>query len=309
MKTDNPKTKKKGIDSMPDYIIATSSTSDLPRSWLDEHQIPFIAYTYTIGTEIYEDDCREESRSKIYEAMRGGALLKTSMNSTEKYCNFFRELLDTGKDVIFLDMSREMSVSYANANAAAEKVLREYPGRKFYLMDTLCISGGLGLLVERMVELMEAGESYDAVIAWGEANKLKIAHRFTVDDLKYLQASGRVSNAAALVGSLFSIKPVLYVPDEGSLKAVKKVHGRKSALKAIINSTINDLKQTNSPTGHRIHILQADCAEDAEKVRDAVRAEFPQAEITITGLGVVIGAHCGPGLLTVFYLCNGRVPE
>ncbi len=294
---------------MPDYIIATSSTSDLPRSWLDEHRIPFIPYTYTIGMDIYEDDCREESRNSVYEKMRGGALLKTSMNSTERYSDFFRKLLDTGKDVIFLDMSRKMSVSYVNANAAAETVRQEYPGQKFYLMDTLCISGGLGLLVEHMVELMEAGESYDAVIAWGEANKLRIAHRFTVDDLKYLKASGRVSNAAALIGSILSIKPVLYVPDEGSLKAVKKARGRKSALKDIINSTINDLKQAHSQTDFRIHILQADCREDAEHVRDAIRAEFPQAEITITGLGVVIGAHCGPGLLTVFYLCNGRVPE
>lgn len=294
---------------MPDYIIATSSTSDLPRSWLEEHHIPFIPYTYTIGTEIFEDDCREESRSRIYQGMRSGDLLKTSMNSEEKYYGFFRELLETGKDVIFLDMSRQMSVSFANANAAAEKIRREYPGQKLYVMDTLCISGGLGLLVERMAELMEAGESYDAVIAWGEANKLKIAHRFTVDDLKYLKASGRVSNAAALVGSILSIKPVLYVPDEGSLNAVRKVHGRKSALKAIAGSVVSDLKQAGGQAAPRIHILHADCREDAEKVRDAVLAEFPQAEITVTGLGVVIGAHCGPGLLTVFYLCSGRVPE
>ena len=58
-----------------------------------------------------------------------------------------------------------------------------------------------------------------------------------------------------------------------------------------------------------IHILQADCVADAEWVRDEIRKAYPQVgEITITALGVVIGAHCGPGLLTVFYLCNGRRP-
>ena len=96
-------------------------------------------------------------------------------------------------------------------------IRKEFPGRRLYIMDTRCISGGLGLLVKNMVSRKEQGMSFDEVIAWGEANKLKIAHRFTVDDLNYLKAGGRVSNSAALVGSLLSVKPVLYVPDGGTL--------------------------------------------------------------------------------------------
>ena len=242
--------------------------------------------------------------------MRKGDRLKTSMINEFVYYDFFKGLLDTGKDVIFLDMSQKMSVSFVNANKAAEEIRLEYPERKLYVMDTLCISGGLGLLVEHMVERMEAGASFDEVIAWGEENKLKIAHRFTVDDLNYLKAGGRVSNAAALVGSMLAIKPVLYVPDRGTLDVAKKVRGRKAAVKAILDGALHDLSQVKDPTGLKVHILQADCRADAETVRDGLRAAYPQlGEISITGLGVVIGAHCGPGLLTVFYLCNGRTPE
>ena len=116
--------------------------------------------------------------------------------------------------------------------------------------------------------------------------------------------------AAALVGSMLAIKPVLYVPDRGTLDVAKKVRGRKAAVKAILDGALHDLSQVEDPTGLKVHILQADCRADAETVRDGLRAAFPQlGEITITGLGVVIGAHCGPGLLTVFYLCNGRTPE
>ena len=295
---------------MADYIIATSSTSDLPRTWLDAHKIPFIPYTYTVGDKLFEDDCREESRDAVYAGMRRGDRLKTSMINEFVYYDFFKSLLETGKDVIFLDMSQKMSVSFVNANKAAEKIRAAYPERKLYVMDTLCISGGLGLLVEHMVERMEAGASFDEVIAWGEENKLKIAHRFTVDDLNYLKAGGRVSNAAALVGSMLNIKPVLYVPDRGTLDVAKKVRGRKAALKAILDGVLHDLSQVKDPTGLRFHILQADCRADAETVRDGIKAAYPQVgEITITSLGVVIGAHCGPGLLTVFYLCNGRTPE
>ena len=295
---------------MADYIIATSSTSDLPFTWLNAHGIPFIPYTYTVGDKLFEDDCREESREAVYAGMRKGDRLKTSMINEFVYYDFFKSLLDTGKDVIFLDMSQKMSVSFVNANKAAEQIRAEYPERKLYVMDTLCISGGLGLLVEHMVERMEAGASFDEVIAWGEEHKLKIAHRFTVDDLNYLKAGGRVSNAAALVGSMLNIKPVLYVPDRGTLDVAKKVRGRKAALKAILDGVLHDLSQVEDPTGYKVHILQADCRADAELVRDGIKAAFPQiGEITITSLGVVIGAHCGPGLLTVFYLCNGRNPE
>lgn len=294
---------------MRDYIIATSSTSDLPRTYLDEHQIPFIPYTFTVGDRLCEDDCREESRQAIYEGMRKGDRLKTSMINEFIYYDFFKELLDTGKDVLFLDMSKKMSVSFANANKAADMIRPEYPEQRLYVMDTLCISGGLGLLVERAVRLKESGASFDEVVAWGEENKLKIAHRFTVDDLNYLKAGGRVSNASALVGSMLNIKPVLYVPDGGTLDVAKKVRGRKAALSTILSGVLNDLSRID-PTGTEFHILQADCRADAEWVRDEIKKAYPQVgRITITSLGVVIGAHCGPGLLTVFYLCDGRRPE
>ena len=171
---------------MQDYIIATSSTSDLTRTYLEEHRIPFIPYTYTVGEQLFEDDCREETREKVYKGMRSGDRLKTSMINEFIYCDFFRSLLETGKDVIFLDMSQKMSVSYEKSRIAEEMLKGEFPDRRLYIMDTRCISGGLGLLVKNMVARMERGMSFDEVIAWGEENKLRIAHRFTVDDLNYL---------------------------------------------------------------------------------------------------------------------------
>ena len=100
-------------------------------------------------------------------------------------------------------------------------------------MDTLCVSGGLGMLLNYTVMLRDEGKSFDEVTAWAEANKLGIIHWFTVDDLNYLKRGGRVSNAAAMVGSLLSIKPVLYVSDEGKLVVASKVRGRRGRLCSI----------------------------------------------------------------------------
>ena len=159
---------------MKDYLIATASTSDLPLPWLEAHHVPFISYTFTDGKSVFADDCREESRSDLYQKMRAGARFKTSMINEYTYAEFFRKLLSEGKDVIYLDMTEKLSVSYENSIHAAETVSAEFPDRRFFLMDTRCVSGGLGLLVEQMdaedmhyplhLGVTEAGEGEDGRI-------------------------------------------------------------------------------------------------------------------------------------------------
>ncbi len=289
---------------MEDYIIAAASTADLPAEYFTEHNIPMIRYSYTIDSDPFDDDCKEETRAYTYRRMREGGMTATSMINTYAYHDFFKELMDTGKNVIFLDMTRKISHSFYNALEAAKQIQEEYPNQRFYIMDTLCVSGGLGMLLYYMVGLRDAGKSFDEVIEWAEANKLKIIHWFTVDDLAYLKRGGRVSNAAAMVGSLLSIKPVLYVSDEGELVAGAKVRGRKKALLEILERMKQDFIE---PDGKEVFILHADCAEDAEFMRQKVLETFPSiSEITVMSLGAVVGAHCGPGLFTIFYLGDKR---
>ena len=287
-----------------DYTIATASTADLPAQFFAEHDVPFISYSYTIDNEVFYDDCMEESRERVYKRMRKGAELSTSMINTYEYYEFFKKLMEQGKDVLYLDMTKQLSHSYVNAAEAAAQIREEYPNQRFYVMDTLCVSGGLGLLLTYMVRLRDGGSSFDEVIDWAEKHKRNIMHWFTVDDLHYLKRSGRVSNSEAMVGSLLHVKPVLYVDDDGRLTLCNKVRGRKSALLAIIDKMKTDFTE---PDGQEVYINHADCIEDAEFVRDRVLENFPSvSRVTITNLGVVIGAHCGPGLFTIFYLGNKR---
>ena len=286
------------------YIVATASTADRTREYLEGHKIPFISYSYVIGDESYEDDCLDSTRDAVYKRMRNGEILTTSAINMFTYKEFFEGLIKQGKDVIFLDMSWVLSASYRFCNEAIEELKKEYPERRIINVDTRCVSGGLGLLVEKTIELYEAGESMQAVLDWIEENKLKIAHRFTVDDLSWLKRGGRVSNASALIGTLLSIKPVLYVDNEGALVAISKARGRKKALAEIIAGVISDIK---NPDGMVIRINHADCLEDAEFVKEQILATYPSIkEISVNNLGVVIGAHTGPGLLAVFYMTDER---
>ncbi len=291
---------------MADYIIAAASTADLPDDYFKKHDIPLIRYSYSVGMEVFTDDCLESTRSQAYQNMRKGTFYTTSMIPEAVYADFFRGLMQSGKNVLYLDMSKEMSSSYQASQRAAELVRAEFPEQTLYLMDTRCISGGLGMLLSECVERMEQGASFDEIISWGEENKLKIMHRFTVDDLQFLKRGGRVSNASAMIGSLLSIKPVLYVPDDGKLVVSSKARGRKAALKAMFEGVKRDLI---NPDGMHIIINHADCTEDAEWLRDELRKEYPTlGKIDILSLGIVIGAHCGPGLLAVFYFGDNRKP-
>lgn len=290
-----------------DYIIATASTCDLPREYLDEHHIPFISYSYVMDGVDHEDDCREETRMDTYKQMREGKVLSTSAINAFTYREFFEGLFTDGiKPIIFLDMTRPLSSSYRYCEEAIAELKEDFPDSNIINVDTRCVSGGLGMLVKKVVKLYEAGESMESVLSWIEDNKLKIAHRFTVDDLNWLKRGGRVSNASALVGTLLSIKPVLYVPDEGTLVAANKVRGRKAALSSILESIRSDLgEECEKP---EFLINHADCLDDAKYVEQKILETYPDAQISISGLGVVIGAHCGPGLFTVFYMTDARRP-
>ena len=290
------------------YIIATASTSDLTREYLEAHHIPYIPYTYEIDGVVYEEDCREETRQEVFRKMREGAMLTTAAINPITYFEFFEKLVQTGKDVLFLDMAEPISSSFWHASQAAEEIMEKYPDRQVINVDTRCISGGLGLLVEGVMKLYEAGESKEDVLQWIENNKLRIAHRFTIDSLEWLRRSGRLSNVSAFLGSALSIKPVLYVTDEGVLVATQKVIGRRKALNKIVEQIRAEVKSTE---GLVFRIYHADCREDAEYVRDQLREaypELPDEDITISVLGATIGSHVGPGLFTTFYMTDARRP-
>ena len=291
-----------------DYLIATASTCDLTKEYLAEHNVPFIKYSYTFDEKVYYDDCCEVTRNDVYKKMRNGVILTTAAINAYAYKEFFEGLIkeNGNKNIIFLDMSKVLSASLKFAEEAIEELKTSYPDSEIVYVDTCCVSGGLGMLVMNVIRNYEAGMGYKEQLQWIEDNKFKIAHRFTVDDLSYLKRGGRVSNSAALVGTLLNIKPVLYVPNEGSLLVSTKVRGRKKALNTIIDSIKEEI---GKPDGKEFLINHADCEEDAKYVRDKLMEAYPSiGEIRIQGLGVVIGAHCGPGLLAIFYMTKERTP-
>lgn len=293
---------------MSNYLIATASTCDIDASWLACHDVPFVSYSFSIDGQEYQDDCTSATRNFVYKEMRAGKMVHTSAISVFGYYNFFSKLLMRGKDIIYVDMSRAISSSVSNCEKALEQIRSEYPERKIYFMDSYCITAGLNLFVRELVRRHEAGTSYGDLIAWGEAHKLEYIHRFMVEDLTWLRKGGRLSNASALLGTILAIKPELYVDCEGKLIAFEQAHGRKRAIKRMLEEASKDLAPYTAD--EPVLIETADDPEDGEKLIPVVKEMYPQlakADFEILAVGPTICAHVGPDFLAFAYHGTKRI--
>ena len=146
---------------------------------------------------------------------------------------------------------------------------------------------------------------YDELVSWIENNKLHMVHNFTVDDLFHLYRGGRVSKAAAILGTMVNLKPVLHVDDEGHLVPVSKVRGRKKSIAALVESMEKQIGSYRDKNDI-VFISHGDCLEDAEYLRDMIREKLGIQEFLINPVGPTIGAHSGPGTLALFYMGDVR---
>jgi DegV family protein with EDD domain len=136
-----------------------------------------------------------------------------------------------------------------------------------------------------------------------EDTRLHLCHWFTVDDLVYLKRGGRVSAAAAFVGGVLNIKPVLHMDDPGHLINMFKVRGRRAAIKALADKYGElALDRENGV----VFISHGDCVEDAKLLEKMLAERFHATVKLITYVGPVIGSHSGPGTLAVFFLGRER---
>ncbi len=288
---------------MNDYIIFTDSACDIAPNTLKEWGVEFCSLSLVFAGSDKEYSDHELESKVFYDRMRNGEQPKTSAANMGKFMTYFEEFAKQGKDVLYLAFSSGLSATCNFAREAANEVMSEYPNVKITVVDSLCASAGYGLLLYMICQNKLAGMSMDDNAAFAENNKYKVNHWFTVDDLKYLKAGGRISATTALVGSMLNIKPVLNMNNEGKLVSVSKVRGRKAAIKALADEFGKAAIDKKDGT---IFISHGDCIDDANLLADMINGDYGANVDIITNIGPVIGSHSGPGTLALFFLANER---
>ena len=290
---------------MDDFVILTDSCCDMTARMAADLELEVLPLSLNMEDRVYHNylDGREIGFQDFYARLRAGALATTSAISVGVFDEAMRKILDSGRDVLYLAFSSALSTTYQSAVIAADDLREAYPGRKIFVVDTLSASLGQGLLVYLCVQEKRKGKTIDQVHVFAEETKAKVCHWFTVDDLNHLKRGGRVSAAAALLGTMLSIKPVMHTDNEGRLTMVGKARGRKASLKALLDAierlAIEPEKQT-------MFICHADCEEEAKQVAAEIQRRFATTDIRIHYIGPVIGSHTGPNTMGLFFVGTER---
>ena len=287
------------------YQIITDATADLNDELLSglpevriipmNVQVNGREYLFGPGGNI---DCDE-----FYAFLRSGQFASTSQINPATYREYFEPILQEGRDLLYLCFSSGLSKTLESARMAIAELQEEYPERTILCLDTLCAAVGEGLFVMEAARKQMQGMDIHSLYNWLEEHRLNLCHWVTVDTFGHLKHGGRVSATSAAMGTLLGIKPLIHVDENGKLVAVGKPRGKKKSLEALVS---NMEKGWQPEISKQVIIGHGDSLEVARELRDLVAARFPEAEILIAPIGPVIGAHAGPGVMTVFFWGNNH---
>lgn len=296
------------------FKIITDSTTDLPKEYLEEHDVGCLPISYILDGVTYGRD-RELDWKEFYACMREEGKMPTTSQinpaeAKEQLEEYIRESSSGNggsREILYLAFSSGLSGTCGNIRMAAEELMEEHPDVKIMVVDSLGASMGEGLFVHKAVRMRDQGKSMAETAKWLEEHVQNFVHVFTVDDLFHLYRGGRVSRTAAVLGTLVSIKPKLHVDSEGHLILIGKVRGRKKSLSALVDymgEKMGSWAEENRED--YVFISHGDALEDAEYVRDLIKERYGYRNFLINHIGPTIGAHSGPGTIALFFMGESR---
>lgn len=277
------------------FKILTDSTADLPESWTQEHDVQVLGLTIQLDGQTHETVGPDKLTSEqLLAKMESGSKPTTSQINVGQFEDVFRQYAQEGTAVLYVAFASALSGTYQSAVMAREMVLEDYPKAIITILDTKAASMGEGLLVMKAVEARAAGQSLEQTADLLQSLVPRVKTYFLVDDLNHLMRGGRISKAAALMGSLVNIKPIIAVTADGSLDSVTKVRGKKKAQAEVVRMTLDTISDP------RVVVAYAGEKEVAENVKEQLLASGQVTEVLILPLGPVISTHTGPGTLGLF---------
>ncbi|PEU98174.1 fatty acid-binding protein DegV [Bacillus cereus] len=278
--------------------IITDSAADLPVELLQAYDIDLIPLrVYDEAETEYLDGVTLESVT-LLQKMREGAVYRTSLPSLETFQEKFVSYAKEGNPCIYLAFSSELSGTYQSSVLIKEEVKETYANLDLEIVDTKCASLGQGLVVLEAAKMAKDGASKEEILKRVDFLMNHMEHIFTVADLQYLVRGGRLSKVAGFIGGLLNIKPILNV-EEGKLVPLEKVRGKKKVLGRIVDIMEERGKKLK---GQTIGMTHGDDLETAEALKALITERFGCEVFIVNTIGAAIGAHTGPGVITLFFL-------
>lgn len=287
------------------FTIVTDTSANLTSELIREHSLIVLPFSFFInGSEHVDLDADAFDAASFFAAMRSGTKVSTSQIPPQVYTDCFEPLLKAGQDVLYVGMSSGISGSYNSSRIAADELRRAYPDRKLRCVDTLGASLGEGLQVLRAIELRSRGVPLDDIADLLEEERKRMCQIFTVGDLKYLRATGRLSGVATLVGTMLSIKPVLKGNEAGQIVLAGKVRGRRQVIEDL--AARYDAAVV-APEMQTVGVAHCDCREDADALVKLLYRNNPPKHVLLVDYEPVTGSHLGPDSLALFFYSDDTI--
>ncbi|MFC4609700.1 DegV family protein [Streptomyces maoxianensis] len=268
--------------------IVTDSTAYLPPPTMERHGIISVPLTVVLGDQAFEEGTEISARSLAL-ALQKRRPVTTSRPSPEVFAEAYRARAEAGAtSIVSLHLSSEFSGTYDAAVLAAKDA--PVPVR---VVDTGMVAMALGFCALAAAETAEGGGTLDEAVAAAEKRAAGTSAYFYVDTLDYLRRGGRIGAAQALLGSALAVKPLLQL-DGGRIELLEKVRTASKAIARLEEIAVD--RAGASSVDIAVHHLAAPdrAATLAERLRERVPG---LAELHVSEVGAVIGAHTGPGLL------------
>lgn len=281
---------------MADIKIIVDSGSDIPQEIADKYDIGIISFLSLFGEEQYVhrvDITNEEFFDKL-ESFDG--FPTTSQTPYGDMYDFFAKQCSENKSVIYFALSSAASGQYQTANLVKNEILEENPDADFHIVDTQKFSLYIAETAVHAAQMAQEGKGVEEIIAECE-NYIKTWRAYLlVDTLKYLEKGGRLSKAAAFVGTMLDIKPILTI-ENGLVESMDKLRGKKKLLDKLIEKIQDDPDfDADNP---KFLVIQSD-EEKGEAAIEKLKDEFGEDCIEMYGeFGPLIGTHVGRGAIAI----------
>lgn len=276
--------------------IVTDSNSGITQAQAKELGITVLPMPFYINEQLFLEEITL-TQEEFYKKLAEDANISTSQPSPADVMEIWENLLKEYDEVVHIPMSSGLSNSCQTAMVLA----REYDD-KVQVVDNQKISVTQRQSVLDAIELVKAGKSAKEIKEILEAEKLESSIYITLDTLKYLKKGGRITPAAAALGTVLNLKPVLQIQGE-KLDAFAKVRGKKQAKRTMLKAMTKDLEERFKEYADKglmcIEAAYGGNEEEALEWKAEIEACFPGVEIYMGCLSLSVACHIGPGALAV----------
>jgi len=289
---------------MEKYIILPDVTCDLTEEMREYFGITdYIPGHISLGNgreELTELQWKFMSSKEFYKALSDKkSQISTAPPNIDEYCEKFEKYINEGYAIISMSISGKISSTYDFATVAAKRVMEKHPDAKIYCVDTLRMSGAIGLLVCYAYEMQKNGKSFDEVVEWLETNKTKVHQMGPIDDLFYVARRGRLTMGKAIMGTIVGVKPLGDFNDYGYTTVLARVKGINKALAA----TIDYVKETAIDIENQyVFVIHTDRERYALDLKEKIEKEFNPKKVFVGEAYAGCGANIGPGMVGVYYM-------